>query len=271
VIRKAAVRLSDNSIPRPGGSRQSSNPLEGIRREQWALRSLTRRNRQPEWMDEPGLPVDEHKAALAGLARLNWFSRSSAILWPPLLQLVQSHNGSTVRVLDVACGGGDVTVALANRARRDGFHVTFAGCDMSEVALDVASTSARALGLDIEFFQADVLKEDLPTGFDAVTCSLFLHHLTGDDAANLLRRMSQAAHRLLLVHDLIRCRRGYLLAWAASRLLTRSAVVWNDGPSSVEGAFTPSEVLELARRAGLGGAMLSTHWPMRLLLQWRRP
>jgi SAM-dependent methyltransferase len=222
-------------------------------------------------MDQPGLGSDEHQQALAGLARLNWLSGSDRILWRPLRKLAQSRAGQSVRVLDLACGSGDVTIALANRFSRERCRMEFAGCDVSEVALSAARLRAKESGERIEFFQADLLRADLPEGFDAVICSLFLHHLDDGDAEHLLRRMGRAAERLVLVNDLVRSRQGYLLAWLASRLLTRSPIVRVDGPLSVEGAFTPAEVAAMATRAGLTAATISTHWPPRFLLQWWKP
>jgi 2-polyprenyl-3-methyl-5-hydroxy-6-metoxy-1,4-benzoquinol methylase len=233
--------------------------------------SLSRRNRQPELMDQPGLLANDHKEALAGLARLNWLSGSNRILWPPLRKLARLQAGQTVRVLDLACGSGDVTIALANRARREKCQVEFVGCDVSEVALSVARANAQESGQSVEFFQANVLESELPAEYDAVICSLFLHHLADGDAEALLRRVSRAARRLVLVNDLVRSRGSYLLAVLASRLLTRSPIVRVDGPLSVEGAFTPAEALAMATRAELAGAAVSRHWPARFLLQWWKP
>jgi 2-polyprenyl-3-methyl-5-hydroxy-6-metoxy-1,4-benzoquinol methylase len=219
-------------------------------------------------MDQPGLSPAEHERALTGLAQLNRLSGSSRILWPPLVALARARQGDVLRVLDVACGGGDVMLALARRARREGCRIEFTGCDISEVAVSVARKAARAAGEPIELCQADVLSTELPTGFDAIICSLFLHHLDNSQAETLLRRMGLAAGRLVLVNDLVRSRRGYWLAFLASRLLTRSAIVQGDGPLSVQRAFTVAEALVLATRAGLAGATVSSRWPMRLLLAW---
>jgi SAM-dependent methyltransferase len=222
-------------------------------------------------MDQFGLPTRQHSEALAGLARLNWISGSSRILWPPLVKLVQLKARKTIRVLDLACGGGDVTIDLAKRARRARYSIEFVACDVSEVALTVGRKKSQEIGQNIEFFQADVLTTDLPAGFDAIMCSLFLHHLIDLDAERLLRRMGRAAGSLVLVNDLVRSPQGYLLAWWASRVLTRSEIVQSDGPLSVEGAFTSSEALGLALRAGLIEATISRHWPQRYLLQWWKP
>ena len=82
--------------------------------------------------------------------------------------------------------------------------------------------------------------------------------------------MGQAAKQLLLVNDLVRSRLGYLLAFAGTRLLSRSQMVHVDGPLSVRGAFKPAEALALALKAGLAGATVSWRWPFRYLLTWSR-
>jgi thiazole synthase ThiGH ThiG subunit len=70
------------------------------------------------------------------------------------------------------------------------------------------------------------------------------------------------------VNDLVRGPVGYLLAWSACRVLSRSAVVHHDGPVSVAGAFTLAEAGRLADNAGLSGVRLTRHWPQRFLLSW---
>ncbi|HVK14644.1 MAG TPA: methyltransferase domain-containing protein [Gemmataceae bacterium] len=221
------------------------------------------RVRVPELMDDPGLPVREHVRALAGLRRINALSRSDAILWPPLRDLARRSN-RPLRVLDVATGAGDVPLRLAARFRKAGLPVELSGCDLSPVAV----AAARAAGLNA--FEHDVLAAPLPTGYDAVTSSLFLHHLDPPEAKVLLAHMA-AAGNLVLVNDLRRCRTGWWAAWVGTRLLTRSPVVHYDGPVSVAGAFTPDEAVRLAEEAGLAGATAANRWPWRFLLSWARP
>jgi SAM-dependent methyltransferase len=231
---------------------------------------LSRRCRQAELMDQPDLDADEHALALRGLARINRLSRSDAILWPAIERLARTMGGSPIRILDVASGGGDVPIALASRALRAGLRVQVEGCDVSPEAVRYARRQAEASGLSLRFFNLDVVNEPIPAGYDVVTCSLFLHHLAEADAISFLGRAAASTSRLLLVNDLVRGPIGYLLAWSGCRLLSRSPVVRYDGPVSVAGAFTLSEVRELAESAGLEGASLARRWPRRFLLSWSR-
>jgi SAM-dependent methyltransferase len=233
--------------------------------------SLSQRRRRPEIMDQPGLDPGRHAAALRGLARINFWSRSAGILWPPLAALARQLGTTRLRVLDLASGGGDVAIRLWRQARRAGLEFHIEGRDLSPLAVGHARAAAARQRADMAFQLGDVLQGPLPSGFDAVLSSLFLHHLDEDQAAAFLRRMAETAGRLVLVNDLARGWTGLALAHLATRLLTRSPVVHCDGPRSVEGAFTPAEALALAAQAGLNGATVSRHWPCRFLLKWERP
>jgi 2-polyprenyl-3-methyl-5-hydroxy-6-metoxy-1,4-benzoquinol methylase len=222
-------------------------------------------------MDQPGLDEDRHQQALKGLARINWISRTAAIVWPSIRRLASERNGQPLRVLDVACGGGDVAIAVAQKAARAPWPIEVAGCDISQTAIGHASARARQRDAKVEFFQADAIGNSLPAGYDIVTCSLFLHHLDEDDARSLLAGMAAAAGRMVLLNDLIRSRLGYFLAYFGTRLLSRSKIVHTDGPLSVRAAFTMDEAAALADAAGLRGAVLTRHWPERFLLTWKRP
>lgn len=225
--------------------------------------SLASRHRQPELMDDPALDPAEHRRALTGLARINAVSGSAGVLWSPLRRLARRLN-RPLRVLDIATGSGDVPLALHKRAEREKLSVAFAGCDLSPLAIEVAKSAAPP----VEFFTLDVLNAPLPSGFDVLTCSLFLHHLDEPDVVSLLGKMREANPRLILVNDLERSRFNYAAVWVASRLFSRSRVVHADGPLSIRGAFTVNEMRTLAELAGLNGVSVRARFPCRMLLEW---
>ena len=231
--------------------------------------SLAVRDRQPELMDDPSLDSGLHRQALAGLRRVSLISGTVRTFWKPIAELA-AKSGRPIRVLDVACGGGDTVIDLAQRAERAGLDIVAAGCDLSPTAVGIAAQSAAEKGADVQFFTADALTE-LPEGFDVICCSLFLHHLAEDDVVCLLKTMKAAAGTMILAGDLIRSRLGYALCSVGIRLLTRSRICHVDGPLSVRAAFTMKEIQSLAEAAGLETAEFTRHWPERYLMKWVRP
>jgi 2-polyprenyl-3-methyl-5-hydroxy-6-metoxy-1,4-benzoquinol methylase len=169
----------------------------------------------------------------------------------------------------MACGGGELVVDLARYAAKLGLPVSVHGCDINPKSVLFASRKALASGLPVKFFTCDIVNDSIPCGYDVFTSSLFLHHLSEDDALHLLGAIRSASPGLLVVSDLIRCTGGFILAQIACRILTRSYIVHYDGPRSVASAYTIREIDELADRAGLSGHRVDWTWPYRYVLTWK--
>ncbi|MCS6978550.1 MAG: peptide chain release factor N(5)-glutamine methyltransferase [Flavobacteriales bacterium] len=74
------------------------------------------------------------------------------------LELEKPGIRNSPRILDVGTGSGAIALALKTAWPE----ATIAGLDISKEALEVARWNAQALGLDITFFQADILSESWP-------------------------------------------------------------------------------------------------------------
>jgi hypothetical protein len=114
----------------------------------------------------------------------------------------------------------------------------------------------------------DVLRADFPRA-DVVMCSLFLHHLTDDQVATVLRKMAAAASRLVLVSDLRRGPWGTALSTIIPRLVTRSRVVHVDAPRSARAALAIDEVRAMTREIARHGVWsVEPAFPARMLIRW---
>ena len=231
--------------------------------------ALGNRQRVPELMDEPGIDPAALDQALRGIARINAFSLTAGHLWRRIRRIVRKRQLTRFRILDVGCGNGDVTLGVARRARRSGLKAELFGCDQTSLAVEAARELARRAGLEqAQFFQANVLVDDLRGNYDIVVSSLFLHHLDETGTIDLLGRLRHVARHAIVMDDLCRSRVGYWLARWGCHLLTRSSVVHFDGPASVRSALTAREALGLAHAAGLQGATVKRRWPERFTLIW---
>jgi hypothetical protein len=64
---------------------------------------------------------------------------------------------------------------------------------------------------------------------------------------------------------------AYAGVWLLTHLTTTNRLTRNDGPLSVQRAFTPDEMMSMARKAGMEQAVMRNAGPVRMLMTWRRP
>ncbi len=237
--------------------------------------------RQAELMDDPGLPEAEHLHALDALATINAVSRTAAQIAAAAAAIVPRDTAGLVQpvqVVDLACGGGDVTLACGRRLAGllGGREVVMAGVDFSRRGLDRAAARIQAArasvaGLPLRFtFVARDLVASGCVPCDIAISSLFLHHLDDEPAARVLRSMADACRLGFVVSDLIRSRLGLVLAVLGTSVLSGSRVARIDGPLSVRAARTRQEYRQLLDAAGLASATIQRTWPERVLITWRR-
>ena len=125
---------------------------------------------------EPGHYTHGHHESVLAVHRRRTAANSAAYLL--------AHLRSDMRLLDVGCGPGTITVDLATRV------ASVTGVDASEVALEAARRHAAENGVTCEFTQADA--EALPfadASFDVVHAHQVLQHLMDPVAA--LREMKR--------------------------------------------------------------------------------
>ena len=234
--------------------------------------------RQAELMDDPALPEADHLHALDALATINAVSRTAIQIAAAAASLIPRDDAGPIHVVDLACGGGDVTLACGRRLvlALGGREVVMTGVDMSRRGLDRAAArvmQAReqlaGLPLRCAFMARDLVASGCPP-CDVAISSLFFHHLDDGPAIRVLESMAAACRRGFVVSDLIRSRLGLVLAVLGTSVLSGSRVARVDGPLSVRAARTPEEYRRLLDAAGLASATIRRTWPERVLITWQR-
>jgi SAM-dependent methyltransferase len=216
-------------------------------------------------MDADGVDVPQLRRSLAYIRRINQFlgytratlahlERFSA-RWTP---------GERIDIIDLATGSADVPLAIVRWGARRGFDVHVVGVDRHEKTVE-AAREAIAGEPRIRIVQGDALAVPFDAGsFDYAACSMFLHHLSDDEAEAVLRTMGRLARRGVIAADLLRHRRAY--AWISVLSLLANPIVRHDARVSVRQAFNREEVLRLRNRAGLSFAQYHRHFGHRFVL-----
>ena len=231
-------------------------------------------SREPELMDDPALAESEHLHALDALARINVVSRTAAHIARAIACVLAADGApptEPVTVVDVACGGGDVTVDLAARLSdgRQYGPVEVVGLDISPRAIERSRALAERLGSEATFMARDVLTDGCPP-CDVAVSSLFLHHLDDASTVALLRGLAAAVRKGIVISDLVRSPLGLAFAVLGTTFLSTSRVARVDGPLSVRAARTPAEYRSLCDAAGLRGASIRHVWPERVVIAWAK-
>jgi len=147
-------------------------------------------------------------------------------------------------VVDIGCGGGLLSEAMAARGAR----VT--GIDLAEQSLDVARLHLHESGLEVDYrhVAAEDFAEEKPQAFDVVTCLEMLEHVP--DPASIVA----AAARLLkpggslVLSTLNRHPKAFALAIVGAEYLLG---MLPRGTHEYARFIKPSELARFARQAGL--------------------
>lgn len=190
-------------------------------------------------------------AKFAALAH-QWWDPESPMFGPlhtmnPLrLDWIDQHAGGLAgkRVVDVGCGGGILTEAMAMCG------ATALGIDLGEKPLAVARLHKLESGTAAEYrlIAVETLAAEMPGAFDVVTCMEMLEHVP--DPASIVAGCARLARPggMVFVSTINRNVKAYALAVVAAEyvlgLLPR-------GTHDYAKFLSPAEVASFARRAGL--------------------
>jgi SAM-dependent methyltransferase len=189
----------------------------------------------PELLDTDAGTPREVETSLLDLRSFNRWLGGIRVMSSLLRRVARQRGLKELSWVDVAGSEGYVaTLAQKSLVRT--------GTILKPVILDRAATHLGGLYPGV---CGDAMA--LPFGdntFDAVGCSLFLHHLEPEQARHFVREGLRVARHALLIHDL----RRHPLHLALSYLgvpLYRSRLTRHDAPASVRRAYTVEEIRDI--------------------------
>lgn len=228
-----------------------------------------------ELLDDPGADPTTVRSSLRHIARSNrWFGGWWAVrrgLERVLGDRAIGRSGdwgpgaptpSSLTLLDVGCGSGDLARLATRWARQQGIALTALGVERHRTAAAVS----RDAGVSTMLACASSLP--LRDGsVDIVVASQLVHHLAEDAIIDFLRAADRLARVGVIIADLRRSRLAEAGFWAGSRAFGFDAATRADGITSVRRGFSASALTGLLRRAGLTARVERTPG-FRLVATW---
>ena len=216
-----------------------------------------------ELLDTDAGTPHEVNSSLQDLRMFNrWFGGIHTVS-SLLRRVAQQTQMKELSWLDVAGSEGYV----ATQAQRV---LARSGISLRTVILDRAPTH---LGTVHPGVCGDALALPFRDGsFDAVGCSLFLHHLEPEQIVHFAREALRVARHAVLIHDLQRHPLHLALSYLGFPLY-RSRITRHDAPASVRRAYTVKEIGNmLAEATATGNIEIKTFYLFRIgVIIWKRP
>lgn len=246
--RPAARERGSSSAPRPPPGRSRGSPIPHPP----SFTVPRGRLRASELLDEPGQPLADVRASLRDVRRINRFLGGTSVTLGHLRRCLGRVPASEpVRVLDLATGSADIPRAAVRWARREGRCLEYTCLDANQTILSEARRGSAGYP-EIRFALGDARSLPFRDGsVHLATCSLALHHFDPEDAVRILSEMDRVSSVGLIVNDLRRSRVACFLIRLLTELLRANRLTRHDGPVSTLRAYTPLELRDLAREAGL--------------------
>ncbi|GAC1630224.1 MAG: bifunctional 3-demethylubiquinone 3-O-methyltransferase/2-octaprenyl-6-hydroxy phenol methylase [Nevskia sp.] len=172
------------------------------------------------------------------------------VINPPRLRYIRQRAGGVAQslkgrlALDVGCGGGILTEALAQAGAEA------LGIDLATASIEVARQHAAEAGLKVDYREiaAEALAADVPASFDTVTCMEMLEHVP-DPAETVAAIAALVKPGGDVVFSTInRNPKSYALMIVGAELIAR---IVPRGTHDYAKFIRPSELDRWARAAGL--------------------
>jgi len=225
-----------------------------------AVGLFMKRTPSAELLDSDAGTPAEVAASLADLWRINrWFGGTGTTL-RMVEEVARSTGKTSLSLLEVAAGSGEVPATSRQRLAERGVHVEVTLLDRSRAHVGNGGRSVVGDALALPFGD---------NSFDLVSCCLFAHHLSPPQLACFANDALRVCRRALLINDLIRHPLHLALVYAGSPLY-RSRLTRHDAPASVRQAYTVAEMMDILAETAATQVEIGRHYLFRMgAIAWK--
>jgi len=224
------------------------------------------RSYKKELLDRDDIPFEDIKRNMQELEYINTNLGGHKITLAGFKKLYTRSKENSLSVCEIGCGGGDNLKVIDKWCRKNEIPNKLIGIDINKDCIDYAKENCENIA-GIKFITSDYkLASFYSQKPDLIFSSLFCHHLDDEQFIEMLRWCKKNAVTGFFINDL----HQHFLAYYSIKLLTglfsKSYLVKNDAPLSVQRGFKRKELKNLLERAGINNYTISWQWAFRWLV-----
>jgi 2-polyprenyl-3-methyl-5-hydroxy-6-metoxy-1,4-benzoquinol methylase len=228
--------------------------------------NLGRRSYQKELLDGDDIPFEDIARNMKELNFINTYLGGHTITLYGMKKLIdarQSRDRALI-ICEIGCGGGDNLNVISKWGKRNNIKLRTIGIDINPDCIGYASAMFKdplAAWLSADY--RTVRFEEKP---DIIFNSLFCHHFDDEQMIEVLKWMKNQSRIGFFINDLHRHTLAfYSIKWL-TLLFSKSYLVKNDAPLSVQRGFKKNELKEFLDKAGIQDYTIDWKWAFRWLI-----
>jgi SAM-dependent methyltransferase len=230
------------------------------------MKLFERRSYKKELLDGIDIPFNDIQRNMQELDFINKKLGGHDITLDGIVAVIKDQIlfNSKLVVVEIGCGGGDNLRAIRNWAERIHLPVQLKGIDINSECIAYAVQQKRNRG--IQFVVSDYKDFSFEEKPDIIFSSLFCHHFSEAELVFMVRWMQTNSQLGFFINDLHRHWFPYYTIKLLTKLFSKSYLVKNDAPLSVQRGFKRKDWNTIFERAGIRNFNCKWRWAFRWLL-----
>ncbi len=223
--------------------------------------SFATRSYQNELLDGDDIPFEDIRTNMQELNTINKLLGGHRITCKGVDQFLAKDR---ITIAEIGCGGGDNLAAISKMLQEKNTRFELSGVDIKPECIAYAKERSSD---DINWICSDYRNakwvDEKP---DVIFSSLFCHHFTEEQLVDQLIWMKQNSRKGFFINDLQRHPLAYYSIKLLTKLFSRSYLVKNDAPLSVQRALVRKEWEQVLATAGIKNYTIKWQWAFRYLI-----
>lgn len=225
------------------------------------------RTDEPETMDDFNMEGEILREALDKIAKINQLLGGNQLTLRGVQELIKNiSKTTTIRIVDVGCGNGDMLRTLADYGLKNNLNFQLIGIDANNFTVKHAQQLSQNYR-NISYQCEDIFDKSFEElKYDIVLCTLTLHHFKDNEIIHLLNVFNANSNIGIVINDLQRSAIAYRLFQALCLVFRLNVMSREDGLISILRGFKKVELVNFSKKINFSNYKIQWKWAFRY--QW---